>query len=112
MDAPSAFSRFYDSLLILMPFFPLFIAVVAGSVAGYARNWRRVVHGLAFVTMLLTMPLYMLGRSVIAPETEYPIGAEAILLMWIVMLLLTAIIYAGHVWLSSRDIAAMNQPNS
>jgi hypothetical protein len=113
MATTTAFGRFYDSLFGLMPFMPMFVALVAGPIAASVRC-RRTVHAIAFVVMPLTMPLYLLGLPVFAPiSAEYPGAGDGFaVLMWMVVLALTVFFYAIHVWLSSRDIAAANHQAS
>src|SRR6185295_12761385 len=105
-----ALTKFYLALFLWMPLSPILILAVAVVVTLRMRRWKWIVHILAVVAMLLSMPLYLIGGGILDPTTiEYPGPGDGIaVLLWLVFLVGSMLGYAIYVFVPWKGVKAVN----
>jgi hypothetical protein len=93
-------SKLLNTLFGLLWLAPVLLAVLGGIVSSRLSRRRWVVHGLVFAAMLFALPAFTYFQGVIDPTTIEGAGPldGAILLLYLVMLALSAPIYAIFAW--------------
>jgi hypothetical protein len=97
-------SKFSNAMFGLIWLAPILLAVLGRVVSTRLSSRRWIVHSLVFAAMLFALPALIYFRGLIDPTTiEGPgPGDGGIVLLYLAMLVLSALIYGVIAWTSYR----------